>query len=1067
MTNPLLLMAFAYSTKIKSDRQKARAIAAEKEKSKITNYVFGKDGIRAIAPNENARKGEKLYGFTVGNSGTINKFPEAELPLIDLYENPLDPSKKLITLGQYNALNTGYTSIDQADSTTTTKPPLGRVVAQRSPADNKLIYMEGYKPFDLSEVTETVFVRLVNNRPVEVTGNQKATHTITVKKKNNKIVSTSAPEIIKKDKQTTKTVEEGIRDENNRFTTVIPEGGKATHERVIEKVNGNIVSTGTATLIREKEKEEILTEYEYYDDKGKVTTNPTEIVSQRPFKLIDGVKKFVGKIEEYKPKEGEKTKITFLYDKDGEETTDKSQAVQQQTKTFDSAGGLLEEGDLKDVKKFEPKEKDTNLSKTEYLVREINNPRIEKYVARDEALKLQSDGTHNIIGYVNYNEKGVAGKLEPYNLKEKKDAVDKAKRSKDIVLSIPFPTEEKDNNFKTIYQSFPFYRNQAGKDNLAAFNDFLLTNPQYVELINKDPILNNRVISALQSNVNTFFLRPLANSKGDVIFTDTLPKTPPRARTLIAGNFKELVKLKGFKDMVLIAADLADEKYIQSLTENKTEGNTNLPVKYSVNDNEGNSLGTAYAKVELPDVYDDTLKELSTVIASAKLNKNDVGSFIERLLVYETDEFGKIVKKPSPAGDRSINVVAKSQPILDFVEQLRKTNYGDLKIKGRQATELDAFLSMIHPHPSEHPIGEINLQIQNSIEKRFASLMNNNFEKSMNLISAFTSRNSSATNTLLQTFYGDDYSERKVREEIRGKVTSAYNGMTTVDAMIDTYFMEDGEFIDVNTRQAELGLKGIGFLKTGEKIIRAIGGGKIINLITTEPDEVADTLYDQSLSYDMTGGGEGSRASFNGKILEDDDPKEAAARERNKQRLADIKRAIKTGGITGLVDKLPRKLQAQLRGSKGTEIVRKLAVRQYHKYMLAYQLAAAIQGGTGGRTISDQDVENIMRSLNFGLFTPAVTEVVTLSAARKMLKDIHDYNNALLDPNPSKQFAALKSRQFLQGQERIALLNTVKSRRDYITKKLTSIDPRIKGVTGGGSINVNTEKQQMLEKFVK
>ena len=84
-----------------------------------------------------------------------------------------------------------------------------------------------------------------------------------------------------------------------------------------------------------------------------------------------------------------------------------------------------------------------------------------------------------------------------------------------------------------------------------------------------------------------------------------------------------------------------------------------------------------------------------------------------------------------------------------------------------------------------------------------------------------------------------------------------------------------------------------------------------------------------------------------------------------------------------------------------------------------------------------------------------------------MLKDIHDYNNALLDPNPSKQFAALKSRQFLQGQERIALLNTVKSRRDYITKKLTSIDPRIKGVTGGGSINVNTQKQQMLEKFVK
>ena len=40
--------------------------------------------------------------------------------------------------------------------------------------------------------------------------------------------------------------------------------------------------------------------------------------------------------------------------------------------------------------------------------------------------------------------------------------------------------------------------------------------------------------------------------------------------------------------------------------------------------------------------------------------------------------------------------------------------------------------------------------------------------------------------------------------------------------------------------------------------------------------------------------------------------------------------------------------------------------------MLAYHIAAAIQGGTGGRTISDQDVQNILNALNFGVFTPAV-----------------------------------------------------------------------------------------------
>ena len=84
----------------------------------------------------------------------------------------------------------------------------------------------------------------------------------------------------------------------------------------------------------------------------------------------------------------------------------------------------------------------------------------------------------------------------------------------------------------------------------------------------------------------------------------------------------------------------------------------------------------------------------------------------------------------------------------------------------------------------------------------------------------------------------------------------------------------------------------------------------------------------------------------------------------------DIKNVIAgTGDINSFVKQLDAKTRASLSGSDATQVIRKLAIRQYHKYMLAYQLAAAIQGGTGGRTISDQDVENIMRALNFGFFT--------------------------------------------------------------------------------------------------
>ena len=43
------------------------------------------------------------------------------------------------------------------------------------------------------------------------------------------------------------------------------------------------------------------------------------------------------------------------------------------------------------------------------------------------------------------------------------------------------------------------------------------------------------------------------------------------------------------------------------------------------------------------------------------------------------------------------------------------------------------------------------------------------------------------------------------------------------------------------------------------------------------------------------------------------------------------------------------------------------AKRKYLNYMIAYTVAAAMQGGTGGRTISDQDVQNVLRALSLTL----------------------------------------------------------------------------------------------------
>lgn len=46
------------------------------------------------------------------------------------------------------------------------------------------------------------------------------------------------------------------------------------------------------------------------------------------------------------------------------------------------------------------------------------------------------------------------------------------------------------------------------------------------------------------------------------------------------------------------------------------------------------------------------------------------------------------------------------------------------------------------------------------------------------------------------------------------------------------------------------------------------------------------------------------------------------------------------------------------------------AQRKYLQYVIAYSVASALQGGTGGRTISDQDVQNVLNFLSPGMSTP-------------------------------------------------------------------------------------------------
>tara|TARA_R100000008_G_C3586169_1_gene172483 strand:- start:1910 stop:3922 length:2013 start_codon:yes stop_codon:yes gene_type:complete len=73
------------------------------------------------------------------------------------------------------------------------------------------------------------------------------------------------------------------------------------------------------------------------------------------------------------------------------------------------------------------------------------------------------------------------------------------------------------------------------------------------------------------------------------------------------------------------------------------------------------------------------------------------------------------------------------------------------------------------------------------------------------------------------------------------------------------------------------------------------------------------------------------------------------------------------------------------------------ARHRFYKYMLAYQLAVAIQGGTGGRTVSDQDVENMLNAIGDSLFANGRVQMNVLQTIQNFAKDIHQKNQYWLN----------------------------------------------------------------------
>jgi hypothetical protein len=158
---------------------------------------------------------------------------------------------------------------------------------------------------------------------------------------------------------------------------------------------------------------------------------------------------------------------------------------------------------------------------------------------------------------------------------------------------------------------------------------------------------------------------------------------------------------------------------------------------------------------------------------------------------------------------------------------------------------------------------------------------------------------------------------------------------------------------------------------------------------------------------------------------------ERMAYDNNQERLADIQKRIR--------DKV------DVQGAR----------RDLLKFMMAYELASYLQGGTGGRTISDQDVENMLRAIGADNWTSTAAMVGgTLELLTNLEADIDIHTALTYTTDPSRVMAGIYARDKFKPLFRPEKAGN----RDIINKIFFKVTDEISGEEEKENVPIKKEK---------
>jgi len=363
------------------------------------------------------------------------------------------------------------------------------------------------------------------------------------------------------------------------------------------------------------------------------------------------------------------------------------------------------------------------------------------------------------------------------------------------------------------------------------------------------------------------------------------------------------------------------------------------------------------------------------------------------LVNFEYDDAGRVKKGP-----QGQVIILKVQPKLDFLSYLTKT-------KDVDNTPFFASWQNMLKLGAERKV--TNPAVEADIKLAFNNAFDGDFESGMALISAFSPPvTGTARDRLLFAAQSGKKSAMFERER-NSRVTQAESASTAIrviDKMIQTYYTNDGQFIDINTTLGQFYVSADGAVHMFQQGMENMLPG----LLPVSQDQAVTAAQNTIFGKDNNG-----KPTFLS-IVDNQLPAAdmlVIAKERGYKTVDAFLEAERTARKEN-IDSFQKSVAGL---GSNDEKVKNLALRNYYRFMVAYSMAAAIQGGTGGRTISDQDVQNILRALKMdSFFGQASTEVEILTAAKEMLVSIEQHSRAVGDGG-QRAYAALKLQELSMG----------------------------------------------------